>query len=91
MPRLGAAYDVQGDGSTVLFATYGHYSGKYSQVQFGVNTNVGRPDEVDYFYSGPAGQGFDFAPAFDLNNFPARRVAAFPTANVVLADGRNRR
>ena len=87
VPRLGAAYDVLGDGSTVLFSTYGHYSGKFSQVQFGVNTNVGRPDEVDYSYSGPAGQGFDFAPAFDMNNFRTVTFAAFPTANVVLADG----
>ena len=87
VPRLAAAYDLQGNGSTVLFATYGHYAGKYSQVQFGVNTNVGRPDEVDYSYSGPAGQGFDFAPGFDPNNYRAVTFAAFPTANVALADG----
>ena len=87
VPRLGAAYDALGNGSTVLFATYGHYSGKYSQLQFGVNTNVGRPDEVDYSYSGPAGQGFGFAPAFDLNNYRTVSFAAFPTANVTLADG----
>ncbi len=47
----------QGNGKTVLYGTYGHYSGKYSQVQFAVNTNVGRPSEVDYVYSGPAGSG----------------------------------
>ena len=87
VPRLAAAYDLQGNGSTTLFATYGHYSGKYSQVQFGVNTNVGRPDEVDYSYSGPAGQGFDFAPGFDRNNYRTVSFAAFPTANVMLADG----
>jgi hypothetical protein len=87
VPRLGAAYDLRGDGSTVLLATYGHYSGRYSQVQFAVNTNVGRPDEVDYTYSGPAGQGFDFAPAFDLNNYRNVSFAAFPTANVQIADG----
>ena len=57
VPRLGGGYDLQGNGSTVLFATYGHYSGKYSQVQFGVNTNVGRPDEVDYVYTRPGGPG----------------------------------
>ena len=56
-------------------------------MQFGVNTNVGRPDEVDYSYSGPAGQGFDFAPGFDLNNYRTVTFATFPTANVMLADG----
>ena len=69
VPRLAASYDLQGNGTTVLYGTYGHYSGKYSQVQFGVNTNVGRPNEVDYVYSGPAGSGGDFAPGFDLANY----------------------
>jgi hypothetical protein len=87
VPRLGATYDLQGDGSTVLYGTYGHYSGKYSQLQFAVNTNVGRPSEVDYLYSGPAGQGYDFAPAFDLANYSRVVFANFPTANVFMADG----
>ena len=33
VPRLGASYDVMGDGRTTLQATYGHYSGKYSESQ----------------------------------------------------------
>jgi hypothetical protein len=77
-PRLAATFDLQGNGATVLFGTYGHYSGKYSQVQFGVNTNVGRPSEVDYVYSGPAGQGLNFAPGFDLANYTAVTFANFP-------------
>src|SRR5687767_1467083 len=76
-----------GTGSTVLFATYGHYSGKYGQVQFGVNSNVGRPDEVDYVYSGPAGAGRDFAAGFDLSNYQTVTFANFPTANVQVAEG----
>jgi hypothetical protein len=48
---------------------------------------VGRPSEVDYGYSGPAGQGLDFAPAFDLANYTETTYANFPTANVRLADG----
>lgn len=55
MPWLGVAFDVQGDGKTVVDATYGHYSGKYGQMQFTANTNVGRPSEVDSVYSGPGG------------------------------------
>jgi hypothetical protein len=87
VPRLAATYDVTGDGKTILTGTYGHYSGKYSQVQFAVNTNVGRPSEVDYSYSGPAGQGASFAPGFDLTNYTAVTFANFPTSNVRVADG----
>ena len=87
VPRLGAAFDVRGDGATVVQATYGHYSGKYNQVQFSANTNVGRPSEVDYVYSGPAGHGSDFAPGFDVNNYSQMIYANFPTANVDIADG----
>ena len=78
VPRLGASYDLQGNGQTVLYGTYGHYSGKYSQVQFAVNTNVGRPSEVDYVYSGPAGSGSDFAPGFDLANYSRVVVRELP-------------
>jgi hypothetical protein len=87
VPRLGAAFDVRGDGATVAQATYGHYSGKYNQVQFSANTNVGRPSEIDYVYTGPAGQGSDFAPGFDVNNYNQAVWANFPTANVDVADG----
>ena len=86
MPRLAATYDLQGDGSTILTGTYSHYSGKYGQVQFGVNTNVGRPDEVDYVYDGPAGQGGNFSPGVDLANYQRVVSASFPTANVFMAD-----
>ena len=87
VPRLAASYDLQGNGQTVLYGTYGHYSGKYSQVQFAANTNVGRPSEVDYVYTGPAGSGGDFAPGFDLANYTQVIFANFPTANVRVADG----
>ena len=36
VPRLGVTYDLQGNGKTVVHATYGHYAGKYSERQFGV-------------------------------------------------------
>ncbi len=85
VPRLGATYDLQGNGATVLYSTYGHYSGKFTQLQFAANTAVGHPSEVDYDYAGPAGQGRDFAPAFDLANYTAPNFASFPTANVQLA------
>jgi hypothetical protein len=87
VPRLAASYALQEGGQTVAYATYGHYSGKYGQVQFGVNSNVGRPSEVDYVYAGPAGEGADFAPGFDLANYTRVVFASFPTANVQVADG----
>src|SRR6185503_1958823 len=86
VPRLGMAFDVTGDGKTVVDATYSHYAGKYGQVQFGANTNVGRPSEVDYVYTGPAGQGADFAPGFDVNNYTRVVFANIPTANIRVAD-----
>ncbi|PYR69608.1 MAG: hypothetical protein DMF88_05530 [Acidobacteria bacterium] len=85
MPRLGATYDLMGDGRTTLQATYGHYSGKYSENQYGHNTDVANPSRVTYGYTGPAGQGRDFAPGFDLRNYATIISAAFPTANIFVA------
>ena len=87
VPRLGAAFDVSGDGSTTVQATYGHYSGRYNQVQFSANTSVANPSEVDYVYAGPAGEGSDFAPGFDIANYRQAVFANFPTANVRMSDG----
>jgi hypothetical protein len=87
VPRFGVAYALQDNGRTILQATYGHYAGKYSERQFGVNTDVGTPSRVTYGYTGPAGQGRDFAPAFSLANFGTIISGAFPTANIFVADG----
>jgi len=86
MPRVAASFDLSGEGRTVLQATFGTYAGRYGQTQFATNTNVGRPSEVDYVYSGPAGQGREFAPGFDLSNYTRAVFANFPTANVRVAD-----
>jgi hypothetical protein len=86
MPRLAMAFDARGDGRTILQATYGMYGGRYGQTQFATNTNVGRPSETDYVYTGPAGQGADFAPGFDIANYSRVVFASFPTANVRIAD-----
>ena len=86
LPRLAMAFDARGNGRTVVQATYGIYGGRYGQTQFATNTNVGRPSETDYVYTGPAGQGSDFAPGFDVANYSRVVFANFPTANVRIAD-----
>ncbi len=86
VPRLGATFDVEGNGRTVLQTTYAHYSGKFSETQFARNTNVGSPSLLLLQYNGPAGAGMDFAPGFDLANYSILG-GNFPTANVVFADG----
>jgi hypothetical protein len=87
VPRLAAIVDLEGNGRTTMQASYGHYSGKYGQVQFSSNSNVSRPSEVDYVYSGPAGQGSAFAPGLDPANYTVVSFANFPTANVQVAKG----
>ena len=69
VPRLAVAYDPRGDGRYTFQATYSHYVGKYSESQFAANTNVGKPDELEAIYMGPAGQGLNFAPGFDPANY----------------------
>jgi hypothetical protein len=78
---------VKGDGKTVLQGSYAHYSGKYSESQFAGNTSVGNPAYIYYWYNGPAGQGLDFAPGFDLSNYTEVMLGGFPTANVFFDKG----
>lgn len=85
VPRLAAAYDLTSDGRTVVQATYGHYAGKYNDVQFSRNTNVGNADRITGTYIGPAGEGRDFAPGFDPANYQTF-TGTFPTANVFFGD-----
>src|SRR5205814_6618230 len=65
VPRLGASYDLTGDGKWRLDATYGHYAGKYTDSQFALNTKVANPDLIVLLYLGPEGAGRGFAPGFD--------------------------
>ena len=87
VPRFGATFDVEGNGRTVVQASYGHYAGKYSEAQFAANTDVGNPSRITYGYTGPAGQGRDFAPGVNPANYTSVISASFPTANIFVADG----
>ena len=69
VPRLGASFDVRGDGKFKLDATYSHYAGKVSETQFANNTNVGNPNAIYSLYTGPDGQGRAFAPGIDPANY----------------------
>ena len=84
MPRLAATYALTKDGKTTASATYGHYSGTYNDVQFSRNSAAGNADRITGQYTGPAGQGLDFAPAFDPANYTTI-AGTFPTANVFFA------
>src|SRR5687767_7218238 len=86
VPRVGAAYDVNGNGDTVLQATFSQYSGKYNAVQFSRNTNVGNSDRYTMVYMGPVGEGRSFAPGFDTTNYAGVVAGTFPALNVQFAD-----
>jgi Carboxypeptidase regulatory-like domain len=87
VPRLGASYDLQGNGKTIVSTTYAHYAGKYNEAQFGANTPVGNPSRITWAYTGPAGQGIDFAPGLNPGNYSTFVSASFPTANIFAGDG----
>jgi hypothetical protein len=85
MPRVGATYALTADARTTVSATFGVYSGAYNDVQFSRNSAAGNPDRVTNTYTGPAGQGVDFAAGFDPANYPTPVSGTFPTANVFFA------
>ena len=86
VPRLAATYNLFGHGRTVLQASFAHYAGKYNEAQIGRNSPVANPAEVISDYTGPAGQGRDFAPGFDLANYEIV-FGSFPTANIFFDSG----
>jgi hypothetical protein len=85
MPRLAATFDVDGSGRTVAGTSFSVYSGKYVQNYINKNTAVGNAARVTRMYVGPAGEGRDFAPAYDPANYVITS-GSFPTANVFFAD-----
>jgi hypothetical protein len=84
-PRLALSIDPLADGKYKIDLTYAEYAGKFSERQFAVNTNVGTPNSITMRYIGPAGEGVDFAPGFDLSNYEITN-ASFPLRNVRVAD-----
>lgn len=85
VPRLGATWDVKGDGRFRVSGSYAQYAGKYNDGQFGQGTAVGNPNGIYQIYTGPAGEGYGFAPGFDPKNYSTFNVN-FPLANVFFPD-----
>jgi Carboxypeptidase regulatory-like domain/TonB-dependent Receptor Plug Domain len=84
VPRLGATYDLDGDGRTVLLGSYSQYSGKYNDTQFSKNTLAGNSNRYTTVYTGAAGEGRDFAAGFDPGNYAGPVVGAtFPAVNIL--------
>ena len=86
VPRLGGSYDPFGNGRYKFDVTYAQYVGRYNPAFAGANTPVGNPALLYAYYTGPAGEGKDFAPGFDVNNYKFY-YASVPTANVFTAKG----
>ena len=84
VPRLGASYDPLGNGKYKVDVTYAQYVGRYNPGIINANTPVGAPSSVYGYYIGPKGEGRDFAPGFDPNNYKFY-TASVPTANRIFA------
>ena len=65
----------------MLSGSYGQYAGGSNPNNFLGPTNVGTPNLVIFQYTGPNGQGYDFAPGYDLSNY-VQVGGSFPAANV---------
>ena len=86
VPRLGVDFDPSGSGRFKLQGTYSHYAASYNPSQFGNNQGAGNPSLVYGIYIGPPGEGLNFAPGFDPQNYQLLN-AQLPTGNVTFADG----
>jgi outer membrane receptor for ferrienterochelin and colicin len=69
VPRLGASWDIQGNGKYKVDVTYSEYSGKAIANQFGASSPAGNPALAYGIYLGPEGVGNSYAPGFDINNY----------------------
>jgi outer membrane receptor protein involved in Fe transport len=85
-PRLGASFDPKADGKYKFDVTYAQYVGRYNPALTGATTPVGNPALLYGYYTGPAGEGKNFAPGFDPKNYHFY-YASVPTANVFVRDG----
>ena len=86
VPRLGASYDPMGNGRYKLDVTYAQYVGRYNPGIVNRNTPVGSAALLYGYYTGPKGQGKDFAPGWNPANYTFY-YARVNTANVIFTPG----
>jgi hypothetical protein len=86
VPRLGLTFDPLANGKYKFDVTYAEYAGRYNPAISGENTPVGNPALLYGYYVGPQGQGRNFAPGFDPNNY-VFYYASVPTANIFMEEG----
>ena len=97
-PRLGAIYDVFGNGRLRVNASYGQYAAKIAETIGGGATGAGTPAYVFYLYDGPEITGLPTTEAFarvfewfdSVGGTDAGEYiffAQFPGVNVTIADG----
>ncbi len=67
-PRLALTFDPLANGKFRLAASYAEYVGSYSYGIFS-NGTLSSPEFLYGPYVGPAGQGRNFAPGFELGNY----------------------
>lgn len=97
-PRLGAIYDVFGNGRFRLNASYGKYVAKIAETIGGGATGAGTPAYLFYLYDGPEITGLPTVQAFERlfqwfdsvggtsPSNPYLFYAQFPGVNVVLPE-----
>lgn len=97
-PRLGAIYDVYGNGRVRFNASYGQYVAKVAETIGGGATGAGTPAYVFYLYDGPAISGLPTVEAFQqmfdwfdsvggTNATDYIFFAQFPGVNVTIGGG----
>jgi outer membrane receptor protein involved in Fe transport len=86
VPRLAVTYSPKASGRFRITAAYNEYVGRASSELFKKISTSRNVSWLDYFYIGPAGVGFDFAPGFDLDNYVVYN-ATFPTVNTFFEPG----
>ena len=70
VPRLGVAYDVNGNGDHIVHVNYGQYSGRYDEAQIGAEQPGRQPRRHRADLSGPGGPGLRLRAGIQSRELP---------------------